>query len=188
MLWRDGWDTKAQRLAVFESLVACRPNAALHVLVASSVHGVEPLGHVLDAVELGRFSQSQQIAEALGALDALFEEGGIAVERHHSHAPFNLVVVRADAGIMQEAAQFLPVVEPEDHSLADRASFPSQIPAPIPLDSVLFRERHHDLIDAVHQRSTVLSAEAQDAFELLLTAFSFLPVFRFFPAVELAQG
>ena len=116
------------------------------------------------------------------------KEGGIAVERHHSHAPFNLVVVRADAGIMQEAAQFLPVVEPEDHSLADRASFPSQIPAPIPLDSVLFRERHHDLIDAVHQRSTVLSAEAQDAFELLLTAFSFLPVFRFFPAVELAQG
>ena len=56
MLWRDGWDTKAQRLAVFESFVACRPNAALHVLVASSVHGVEPLGHVLDAVELGRFS------------------------------------------------------------------------------------------------------------------------------------
>lgn len=73
---------------------------------------------------------------------------------------------------MQEAAQFISVVEPENDSLADRASFPSQIPAPVPLDSVLFRERHHDLIDAVHQRSTVLSAVAQNAFELLLTAFS----------------
>ena len=85
---------------------------------------------------------------------------------------------------MQEAAQFISVVEPENDSLADRASFPSQIPAPVPLDSVLFRERHHDLIDAVHQRSTVLSEVAQDAFELLLTAFSLLASFRFFPAVE----
>lgn len=68
------------------------------------MHGVEPLGHVLDAVEIGCFSQSQQIAEALGALDALFEEGGMAVDGHRSHTPFNLVSIRADAGIMQEAA------------------------------------------------------------------------------------
>lgn len=45
---------------------------------------------------------------------------------------------------MQEAAQFISVVEQEDDSLADRASFPSQIPAPVLLDSVLFRERHPD--------------------------------------------
>lgn len=58
---------------------------------------------------------------------------------------------------MQEAAQFISVVEPEDYSLADRAPFPSQIPAPVPLNSVLFRERHHDLIDAVHQRLEIKS-------------------------------
>lgn len=150
------------------------------------MHGVEPLGHVLDAVELGRFSQSQQIAEALGVLDALFEEGGIAIDRHRSHAPFNLVVIRADAGIMQEAAQFLLVVEPEDHSLAERTSFPSQTPSFVLLDGVLFRERQHDLIDAVHTRRTVLPAVAQDAFELLLSAFTLLPGFRFLPAVDLA--
>lgn len=76
-LRRDVRDTKAQRLAVFESLEAYRPNAVLHVLVESSVHGVEPLRHVLDAVELGRFSQSQQIAEALGALDARLKKAAL---------------------------------------------------------------------------------------------------------------
>lgn len=115
-LRRDVRNTKAQRLAVFESLVACRPNAALHVLVESSVHGVEP----------------------------------------------------------------------EDHSLADRTSFPSQTPSLVLLDGVLFRERQHDLIDAVHQRCSVLPAVTQDAFELLLSAFTLLPGFHFLPAVELA--
>lgn len=66
---------------------------------------------------------------------------------------------------MQEAAQLILVIEPEDYSLADRASFSIQIPASAPLDSVLFRERNHDLIDAVHQRSTELSAVAQDVSE-----------------------
>lgn len=83
-------------------------------------------------------------------LDAPFEEGCVAVDCHSSDASFYLVVIRTDARIMQEAAQFISIVEPENDSLADRASFPSQIPAPVPLDSVLFRERHHDLIDAVH--------------------------------------
>lgn len=87
---------------------------------------------------------------------------------------------------MLEAAQFISVVEPEDYSLADRASFSSLIPVSEPLDSVLFRERHHDFIDAVRQRSTVLSAVVQDAFELLFTAFSRLVSFRFFPAIEFA--
>ena len=127
-----------------------------------------------------------QITEPLGALDALFEEGGIAVDRHSSDAPFNLVVVRANAGILQETAHLLSVVEPENHSLADRTSLPNQIPVPVFLDGVLFRERQHDLIDAVHQRSAVLTAIAQDAFVLLLPAFALLARFRFFPAVELA--
>lgn len=87
---------------------------------------------------------------------------------------------------MQEAAQFLPVVEPEDHSLAYRTSFPNQTPTFVLLDGILFRERQHDLIDAVYQRRTVLPAVTQDAFELLLSAFILLPGFRFFPAVELA--
>ena len=99
-----------------------------------------------------------------------------------------LIVVRADAGIMQEAAQLFSVIEPEDYSLTDRTSFPSQTPTFVLLDGVLFRERQHDLIDTVHQRRTVLPAVTQDEFELLLSAFTLLPGFRFFPAVELAQG
>ena len=157
---------------------------ALNVLVESTVYCFELLRYILDAVELGGFSYCQQVTEPLGALDTPFEEDCVAADCHCSDASFYLVVIRTNARIMQEAAQFISVVEPENDSLADRASFPSQIPAPVPLDSVLFRERHHDLIDAVHQRSTVLSEVAQDAFELLLTAFSLLASFRFFPAVE----
>ena len=61
----------------------------------------------------------------LGALDAPFEEGSVAIDGHGSDASFCLIVVRTDAGIMQEAAQLISVIEPEDYSLADRASFPS---------------------------------------------------------------
>lgn len=95
------------------------------MLVESSVYCFEPLRHILDAVELGALSECLQITELLGALDALFEEGGIAVDRHSSDAPFNLVVVRANAGILQETAHLLSVVEPENHSLADRTSLPN---------------------------------------------------------------
>ena len=41
-------------------------------------------------------------------------------------------------------------------------------------------------IAAIHQRSSVLSAEVQEAFELLLTAFTLLTGIRFFPVVEFA--
>lgn len=53
---------------------------------------------------------------SLVAYNAPFEEGSIAVDRHYSDAP-----------------QFLSFVEPEVFRLADHASFPSQIPASVPL-------------------------------------------------------
>lgn len=51
---------------------------------------------------------------------------------------------------MQEVAQFISAVEPDVHSLVNRASFPGKISASVPLDGVFFRERLHDLIDASH--------------------------------------
>lgn len=56
--------------------------------------------------------------------DASFEEGEVAIDDHGSGTSPYLIVVRADAGIMQEAAQFISAVEPDVHSLANRASFP----------------------------------------------------------------
>lgn len=127
------------------------------------MYGVDSLRYVFDTVEFGSFSGSerQQVPELLGVLDAPLEEGGIAIDNHCSDASLYLIVVRANAGIMQEAEQFLLVVEPEDHSLADCASFPSQIPATVSLDSILFRERHYDFIDAVRLRSTVLDGSTR---------------------------
>lgn len=142
-------DAQAQMFAGLQSLVARRPHTALNVLVERTVYCFEPFRCILDAVEFGGFSQCQQVTEPLGALDAPFEESCVAVDCHCSDASFYLVVIWTDVRIMQEAAQFISIVEPEDDSLDDRASFPSQIPAPVPLDSVLFRERHHDLIDAL---------------------------------------
>lgn len=51
-----------------------------------------------------------------------FEEDGIVNDRCRSDALLYLIVVRANAGIMQKVEQFLSVVEPEDLSLAVRAS------------------------------------------------------------------
>lgn len=50
------------------------------------------------------------------------------------------------------------------------------------LFGVLFRRAIMIVIAAIHQRSTVLSAEVQEAFEL----FTLLTGIRFFPVVELA--
>ena len=80
----------------------------------------------------------------------LFAEGGITIDSHGSATSFYLVVVRVDMEILQEAAQHLSVVVPEDYSLADLASFPSKIRTFVPFDSVLFRKRHHDLVDTVY--------------------------------------
>lgn len=55
---------------------------------------MEPLRHVFDTVEFGGFLKCQQIAELIGALDALFEEDGIAINGYGSDAQFYSVVVR----------------------------------------------------------------------------------------------
>lgn len=143
-------DTLAQRFDVLQSLVARRPHMALEVLAESTVYCFELLRHVFVAVEFSGFSESQQVAEPFGALDAPF-----CRRRHYDRQPrsatsFYLVVVRVDMEILQEATQHLSVVVPEDYSLADLASFPSQIPTFVPFDSVLFRKRHHDLVDTVY--------------------------------------
>ena len=79
-----------------------------------------------------------------------FAEGGITIDSHASATSFYLVVVRVDMEILQEVAQHLSVVVPEDYSLTDLASFPSQIRTIVPFDSVLFRKRHLDLVDTVY--------------------------------------
>lgn len=66
------------------------------MLVDSTVYCFEPLRHVFDAVELGGFLKCKQVAEPLGALNALFEEGSITIDGCGSDASLCLVVVRAD--------------------------------------------------------------------------------------------
>lgn len=63
---------QAVLFADLQPLVARRPNLALLVLMERSVYGVELLRYVFDTIELGGFSECQQVAESLGALDALF--------------------------------------------------------------------------------------------------------------------
>ena len=83
--------------ASLQPLIARRPHMALNMLVESTVYCFEPLRCILDAVELGDFSKFQQVTEPLGALDAPFEEGCVAVDCHCSDASFYLVVIRTDA-------------------------------------------------------------------------------------------
>lgn len=108
----------------------------------------EPLRHIIDAVELGCFSERPQVSDSLGALDALLVEGGIAIERPHTNASLYPVVIQEKTGIMQESAQFLSVVGPEDRCHADRAAFQAQYQSPF-LSTAYFSKSHHDLIDAL---------------------------------------
>lgn len=66
----------------------------------------EPLRYVFDTIELVCFSERQWVAKTLGALDALFEKDGIAIDGYRSDASLYLVV------------------EPEDHSIP--IALPSQ--------------------------------------------------------------
>ena len=76
----------------------------------------EPLRYVFDTIELVCFSERQWVAKTLGALDALFEKDGIAIDGYRSDASLYLVVGWANTRIMQGSGLFFLVVEPEDHS------------------------------------------------------------------------
>lgn len=84
----------------------------------------EPLRYVFDTIELGCFSERQWVAKTLGALDALFEKDGIAIDGYRSDASLYLVVGWANTRIMQESELFFLVVKPEDHSIP--IALPSQ--------------------------------------------------------------
>ena len=182
-LRRYVWDAQAQLFIVLQSLVGLRPYLTLYVFVESSVYRLEPLRPIFDAVKLGDFSQRQQVAETFGAVDTPFEEGGVAIEGNCSDASFYRVVVRTDARVVQEAVQFVSVVEPKDYSLANRASFSRQSPVSVFLNGVILRQSLHNPINAVRQRRAVLSAILTDPFELLLPTSALLSGLRLFPAV-----
>lgn len=84
----------------------------------------EPLRYVFDTIELVCFSERQWVAKTLGALDALFEKDGIAIDGYRSDASLYLVVGWANTRIMQGSGLFFLVVEPEDHSIP--IALPSQ--------------------------------------------------------------
>ena len=128
---RNALQTQPQRLAGSESLATCCPDRAFHVLVKGPVHCPMPTCHILDAVELCRLPEYEQIAVGFGSFHTLLKECCLAVHRRRSDCTFNTVVVRTDAVIAEEGSELLSVVEPEDNSLADAASLTGKLRAAI---------------------------------------------------------